>query len=310
MPPSNRRTLMFGALAAVAACHDPAAPGAEMGSHPPSTFAVRCGTEHLPFPDRDGSPMCEVPAGEMMLGSVPHDLPNDEAPHHVRLSHPFRIDRFEVTWEQFARFLTESGQTTCTSTNDYCTAWESRAPIELDHGVLRVPAKMARLPAEAFFDAATAYCVWAGKRLPSEAEWEYAARHDPAMGVDHIYPWGDEYRAGIANGFGVIEKDRGIYAAVGTFKGDRSAIGANDMGGNVSEWVADCFREDHGCPEPCTDPLVTTGCTRDCSPGGIDCETIHILRGGDAELDAPWPASRRYRSMDLMGHGIRCVVAE
>ncbi|MGF1507660.1 MAG: formylglycine-generating enzyme family protein, partial [Anaerolineae bacterium] len=82
------------------------------------------------------------------------------------------------------------------------------------------------------------YCSFQGKRLPTEAEWEKAARWDELVEEAYIYPWGDIYEAGRAN---TLSAGQGGTSAVGAFSGDRSPYGVLDMAGNVTEWVSDWY---------------------------------------------------------------------
>jgi formylglycine-generating enzyme required for sulfatase activity len=259
--------------------------------------------------------MCYVPPGEFEMGGPIKDRhPDDEqpesTPHRVRLTHGFWIDRYEVTNEQFARFL-RTGDRACNKGNNYCTTGSYPVePINIQQGSFPVTAGMERMPAIVEFGGAEAYCAWAGKRLPTEAEWEYAARHDPRTGNERTYPWGNEYVLGIANHFGVIQSNRGVFAVVGTFERDRSAIGANDMGGNAYEWVADCYHVDTTCASPCVDRVVTTGCKTLCTEGNVSCAPGRTLRGGSVDSEAWELASvRRMATLPDGSGGIRCLYA-
>jgi len=258
--------------------------------------------------------MCYVPSGEFEMGQIkgpPSDRTKEFSqykPHRVRLTRSFWIDRYEVTNEQFARFLRD-GDPACSKAINYClSGWGPDSAIDIRQTNFPVRPSMERLPVEADFAGASAYCAWAGKRLPTEAEWEYAARHDPRTGDDRTYPWGNEYQRGITNHVGMIQPERGVLAAVGTFERDRSAIGANDMGGNADEWVADCYHTDARCTSPCVDPLVISGCKTLCTESNAECAPGRTLRGGSVVSESSELASRlRSATLPFAHDGIRCV---
>lgn len=161
----------------------------------------------------DGAKMVLVPAGPFIMGSGEGNL--DETPPHERDLPAFYIDVTEVTGAQYARFLRETG-------GSPPPHWPSAAPPDgkADQPVTNV----------SWFDAMR-YAIWAGKRLPTEAEWEKAAR-----GTDgRRFPWGDTPDKARANIGG--EKIR----PVGGHPQGASPFGCLDIAGNVWEWTADWY---------------------------------------------------------------------
>lgn len=173
--------------------------------------------------------MVRVPAGEFLMGTddvdaenealeygLPHPWYEDEHPLH-RVNLPsFFIDAYEVTNERYKKFVEAT-----------------RHPLPDDWTNGTYPAGKEKFPVAYvnWFDA-DAYCRWAGKRLPTEEEWEKAAR-----GPDSLkYPWGNFFGAAPAN----IAKGPVMAAAsvaVGQYEGGKSPYGAYDMIGNVWEWT-------------------------------------------------------------------------
>ncbi len=161
--------------------------------------------------ERDGKEMVRIPAGAFLYGDKQetHELPE------------FWIDKIPVTNAEYARFVAETGR-------EAPKHWEGQSPPEdiTDHPVVYVS-----------WQDAVAYAEWAGKRLPSEEEWEKAAR-----GTDgREYPWGDEEPAPDLCSFG---KNEGGTTPVGKYSPDGdSPYGCVDMAGNVWEWTSSDHEE-------------------------------------------------------------------
>lgn len=177
----------------------------------------------------DDAPMVFVPAGEFMMGSVEGeggDDPNEQPQHLVALD-DYYIDQYEVTVERYARFLKTTGRT---------------PPRYWDQGNL--PQHGQKPVVGIHWEDAHRYCQWVGKRLPTEAEWEKAAR-----GTDkRPYPWGTAKPDSSLANFGQSEskqfyEDR--LTPVDTYESGKSPYGAYDMAGNVWEWVADWYSEEY-----------------------------------------------------------------
>ena len=165
--------------------------------------------------------MIEIPAGPFTMGSDAGD-PDGAPVHEVDLP-AFEIDQFEVTNADFAQFVEATGYQTDAEKEGRSKNWRDSAEGKDNHPVVRVS-----------WNDAVAYCEWLGKRLPTEAEWEKAAR-----GTDgRTYPWGDDWDPSKAN-----VKDTGLRgtAAVGSFGAGASPYGVEDMAGNVWEWTADWY---------------------------------------------------------------------
>jgi len=191
------------------------------------------------------------------------------AAHRVTIS-TFDLDRTEVTVGDYGRCVSAGA----------CSAAEL-SPDDARFSRPDFPITHVR------WEDAVTYCAWAGGRLPTEAEWEFAAR-----GVaGREYPWGDVYNPYLAN-HGAAATDRtdatdgfvGL-APVGSFPDGATPLGILDMAGNVSEWVADLLERDprnHGYPVPYDDAPVTDPKPKTAGGG------FHVVRGGSYRDAAMW----------------------
>jgi len=191
---------------------------------------------------KDGSVLIRVPAGTFTMGSVagfPEAYSDESPPHRVTLTRDYLIGECEVTNEQFRTFLAETGYDAGTDWWEYAERWGDRAPVVW-----------------VSWHDARAYCAWAGGRLPTEAEWEKAAR-----GTDRRkYPWGNSHPRGWKRHGETINMRA---HAVGSMPADMSFYGCLDMGQSVWEWCEDVFSRYSG--KPATDPQgppYTEGLTR------------------------------------------------
>jgi len=194
-----------------------------------------------PQTSRDGAEMVSVPAGEFWMGSDEGDAV--EKPRRRVYLDAFRIDKFEVTNALYRRFMESTGRAAPSYWND--AKWnEPQQPVV---GVS--------------WNDAEVYCSWAGKRLPTEAEWEKAAR-----GTDgRKYPWGEQWDGTRANS---AESKIGKTVGVGSNPNGVSPYGAHDLAGNVWEWVADWYDES------------SYGRAPGKNPKGPDSGQYRVLRGG------------------------------
>lgn len=167
-------------------------------------------------------PMAAIPAGEFWMGVDGTIGLEDERPRHKVWLDAYAMDVYEITTGRYARFLAATGRTPP-------WRWESvNLQIHGDRPVIGVD-----------WHDADAYCRWAGKRLPTEAEWERAAR-----GTDERrYPWGNrEPTADLANhALGSRFSYSQALMPVGHYENGTSPAGLHDMAGNVWEWVQDWY---------------------------------------------------------------------
>ena len=228
---------------------------------------------------RDGAPMVLVPAGEFLMGSIgsigKNRRPANEQPAHYVDLDSFYIDQYEVTVERYQRFKKQVRHREPKYWEQVNTNRDGQKPVV---GV--------------DWHDATAYCAWAEKRLPTEAEWEKAAR-----GTDkRIYPWGTtELNSNTANFAKSLDLEK-VYEQklkeVGRYEHGKSPYGAYDMAGNVWEWVADWYDKEYYRISPRKNPQ------------GPSSGEKKVLRGGSWAEEAPTYLRSALRLMDTPTEGI------
>jgi formylglycine-generating enzyme len=229
-------------------------------THPPTNGGPASKTRVLPklpatLTGKDGAPMVLVPAGEFPMGSEQGD---DDG--------------------QFAKFVAA-----IQSEPPWGFADQETPVVRADHPVRWVN-----------WLEATGYCLWAGKRLPTEAEWEKAAR-----GTDgRVYPWGNEPPTPVHAVFG-LKEGADTVSPIGNRDKGMSPYGVHDLAGNLYEWVADWYDE----------AVYTTPLT--INPRGPTEGTTKVQRGG-SYINSPYRLRASFRTKgDPTEHdpnvGFRCA---
>ena len=252
----------------------------------------------------DGMTMVFVPEGDFVMGSAPSD-PNardDELPQHTVFLSDYWIDQTEVTNAMFALFLQDTGNQS--EGGAWLTENDPDIHVFLSDGQWQAEAGFEDHPmVEVTWYGASAYCQWAGRELPTEAQWEKAAR-----GTDgRIYPWGSQYGAELANADNTGDTcDGGACdsftdsAPVGSFPEGASPFGALDMAGNVWELTTDFYSADYFGISPAQNPQ-----------GPQEGDT-RVLKGGSFSSPLRVLRSARRGEADTSGSnfniGFRCVL--
>jgi formylglycine-generating enzyme required for sulfatase activity len=219
--------------------------------------------------------MVRIPGGDYLIGSLPGRSPfENELPRHQVHLQPFFLDRYEVTNEEYKRFCDATGH----------AYPEYFINGDFPPGAARRPVVMVS------WSDADAYAHWAGKRLPTEFEWEIAA----AGSSGKTWPWGNRWISNAANTREKGDKDSGD---VGAYPFDVSDYGIYDLAGNVSEWTQNWYQPYRGNRR------------KEKEYG----EQYKVLRGGSSKASKEFARSQfrarlpvSYRSMDL---GFRCALS-
>jgi formylglycine-generating enzyme required for sulfatase activity len=248
----------------------------------------------------DGAAMVYVPAGEFLMGSTDADAKaaGDEKPQHCVYLDAFWIDRTEVTNAQYVQFLNALGEHTGACAGRDC------AETVVEDKYSHIIGREGRYEVEPGFEdhpvtqvswyGAVAYCEWAGARLPTEAEWEKAAR-----GVDgRLYPWGSKAADCRKAQYGDCG---GETVPAGSRPAGASPYGSLDMAGNVWEWVADWYDPEHYGSSPEQNPQGPATGRYKVFRGGAWGYPPAFIRASDRARNQPTYAG--------FGLGFRCGAA-
>jgi formylglycine-generating enzyme required for sulfatase activity len=251
--------------------------------------AQRCG----PRRDRFGIEQVWVPPGSFLMGTDEATLTglkamsppawvakalDSEAPQHkVTITHGFWLDRTEVTNASFQAFVDAGGYTAPSYWSEAGRDWLARQPA----GSRPAECKGTR-PGDprrcvTWFEA-EAYARWRGGRLPTEAEWEFAARGPKSM----RYPWGDAFDAARCHVVGATGP-----VAAGSLPEGASWVGAQDMAGNAMEWVADWLDRGYYARSPAEDPKGPAEGTIKVEKGGWWGSNLFVARSAYRHYEDP-----------------------
>ena len=231
----------------------------------------------------DPVPMITIPAGEFLMGSPEGQGRLDERPQRAVYLDAFVIDQVEVTNARYMAFVKSTGHRT--PPNPYGTG-----PLVSLIGIEHLPVVQTT-----WYDA-KAYCTWAKKRLPTEAEWEKAAR-----GTDgRLYPWGNDPPTATRANFDREWEDEKTLHPVGSVPGGDSPYGVKDMAGNAREWVSDWYDAEYYKDAPSRNPQ-----------GPDKKGVVRSIRGGSWHSPASdittTARGRGGFALQTHGTGFRCV---
>jgi formylglycine-generating enzyme required for sulfatase activity len=233
------------------------------------------------FSDRDHMNLLYVPAGEFTMGSdsgLDHEMPA----HTVYLDE-FWIDQTEVTVHMYSLCVEAGICKEPISKGSFLYSNYYGSPEFEKYPVIHVDWNMAKT-----------YCAWADRRLPTEAEWEKAARGEQAL----TYPWGNEEpNIRLLN----FDSKRGDITVVGSYPNGASPYGVLDMAGNAWEWVADWYSETYYASSPASNPLGPASGQERMLRGGSWRDNSILVRSSNRDHRSPDDA--------CVSCGFRCAVS-
>ena len=218
----------------------------------------------------DEENMILIPAGEFTMGSERRGP--DEKPAHKVYLDAYYIGKYEVTNEEYYKFWEATGKHTPENFSDKRSRVESQSStVEFQSstfdGIGTWPERALKFPRHPVVGVswhdAVAYAEWVGMRLPTEAEWEKAARGR----TDRLWPWGNSLRPYANTWNGKDGYDNGT-APVGSYHNGKSYYGVMDMAGNVWEWTSDWYSDTYYFHSPKRNPT------------GADTGSWRVIRGG------------------------------
>jgi formylglycine-generating enzyme required for sulfatase activity len=252
---------------------------------PPTLTAIPTPTatpSNLATRTKDAMVMVLVDSGSFLMGATNADREAniDERPQHTVSLEAFWIDRTEVTNGQYQACVAAGVCRPSRFASDQRLNGANQPVVGVD------------------WQSAGAYCSWVGARLPTEAEWEKAARGTAGA----MYPWGNNAPScGKANYWVEPSGCKGAPAAVGAYLAGASPYGVLDMAGNVWEWVSDWYDEGYYSRSPSSDPQGPGSGSRKVVRGGSWDDSVGGIRAANRHRENPGASAR-----DL---GFRCAAA-
>ncbi len=244
----------------------------------------------------DGMPEVFIPAGTFRMGGMDVRRAANETPDHNVTLDAFWMDQLEVTNAMYALCVNSGGCTPPQSFKSQRRASYFDNPEFNDYPVIYVAWSQAK-----------AYCEWAGRRLPTEAEWERAGRGDDFR----TFPWGEDKADGLHANFNMLVGDT---SRVGSYPAGASPFGVLDMAGNVAEWVNDFYSASYANAGTLNPLGPASGISRVVRGGSLGDAEINIRVSKRSSVPGSNPSAAPGSSASLGDFspriGFRCAAAE